>query len=85
MDWLAFAFACTVVSFQVVGELKDISLCMISLDHLPDIDRVTPAWRYGLAAINLVRRWVFLTLLVITVPLLVVYKGGDALSVCFNT
>lgn len=85
MDWLAFAFACAVVSFQVAGELKDIALCTISLEHLPASTMISPAWRYGLAAIGLVRRWVFLTLLVISVPLLVVYKGGDALSVCFNT
>eukprot|EP01052_Picozoa_sp_SAG31_P045790 SAG31_NODE_8509_length_1439_cov_1.197015_2_plen_228_part_00 len=85
MDWLAFAFACAVVSFQVVGELKDIALCTISLEHLPASTVISPAWKYGLAVIGLVRRWVFLTLLVISVPLLVVYKGGDALSVCFNT
>jgi hypothetical protein len=31
------------------------------------------------------RRWVFLPILVATVPMLVLLKGGDALSVCFNT
>ena len=32
-----------------------------------------------------VRRWVFVPSLVATVPMLVLLKGGDALSVCFNT
>jgi hypothetical protein len=32
-----------------------------------------------------VRRWVFLPVLVAAVPTLVLVKGGDALSVCFNT
>ncbi len=32
-----------------------------------------------------VRRWVFLPTLVQAVPTLVHLKGGDALSVCFNT
>ena len=31
------------------------------------------------------RRWVFLPVLVLTMPFLVLVKGGDALSVCFNT
>jgi hypothetical protein len=32
-----------------------------------------------------VRRWLFLPALVAAVPALVLAKGGDALSVCFNT
>ena len=31
------------------------------------------------------RRWLFLPCLVTTVPMLVLTKGGDALSVCLNT
>ena len=31
------------------------------------------------------RRWLFLPALVAAVPILVLFKGGDALSVCFNT
>ena len=31
------------------------------------------------------RRWLFLPTLVTAVPFLVLYKGGDALSICFNT
>ena len=31
------------------------------------------------------RRWVFLPPLVLNVPGLVLYKGGDALSICLNT
>jgi hypothetical protein len=30
-------------------------------------------------------QWVFLPTLVTTIPALVAVKGGDALSVCFNT
>jgi hypothetical protein len=84
LDWLAFFFACSIVSFQVVGEMKDIHLCTLALLHAP-AEQLHPAWKGGLWALNMVRRWVFLTLLTISVPLLVVYKGGDALSVCFNT
>jgi hypothetical protein len=32
-----------------------------------------------------VRRWLFLPTLMMVVPFLVLAKGSDALSVCFNT
>ena len=47
-----------------------------------NVDR---GWRYGLLAVNGLRRWVFLPGLVGVIPTIVVIKGGDALSVCFNT
>ena len=37
------------------------------------------------SALGGARRWVFLPMLSLTVPLLVMIKGGDAMSVCFNT
>eukprot|EP01046_Picozoa_sp_COSAG06_P013604 COSAG06_NODE_827_length_12062_cov_46.356182_2_plen_446_part_00 len=87
-DWIALAFSCFIVSFQVVGELKDIWLCDLAMQHAlakGKTDEISTCWKVGMWSIGMLRRWVFLTLLVITVPLLVVYKGGDALSVCFNT
>jgi hypothetical protein len=34
---------------------------------------------------NWVRRWMFIPVLIVSIPLLVLYKGGDALAICFNT
>lgn len=48
-------------------------------------DRIAPAWRSALSLLGGMRRWVFLPALVGAVPQLVLLKGGDALSVCFNT
>ena len=45
---------------------------------------LSPAMRTGLNLIGEARRWVFLPALVFTVPILVLIKGGDALSVCFK-
>ena len=41
--------------------------------------------RLALTLLGGVRRWVFLPSLVVTALALVRIKGGDALSVCFNT
>jgi hypothetical protein len=82
-DITAFIFASLVVAFTVVGELKDIELCNISIDHA--YERLSRSWRFVLLLLGGVRRWVFLPVLVLNVPMLVLHRGGDALSVCFNT
>ena len=62
---------------------KDIALCGIAIAHAGD--RLSRGSRLALALLGGMRRWVFLPILVATVPMLVLLKGGDALSVCFNT
>eukprot|EP01050_Picozoa_sp_SAG11_P005089 SAG11_NODE_344_length_10440_cov_10.595494_3_plen_201_part_00 len=42
------------------------------------------AWRSALTIFCGVRRYLFLPILVSCIPSLVLYQGGDALSVCFN-
>ena len=48
-------------------------------------DRIAPTYRFALSLLGGIRRWTFLPTLVTAAPALVQYKGGDALSVCFNT
>ena len=48
-------------------------------------DRIAPAYRFALSLLGGMRRWTFLPTLTLAAPWLVLYKGGDALSVCFNT
>jgi hypothetical protein len=62
---------------------QDITLCAIAITHAGD--RLTRGSRIVLALLGGVRRWVFLPTLVLVVSWLVMFKGGDALSVCFNT
>ena len=62
---------------------QDIELCAMAIHHADD--RITPAWRFALLLLGDIRRWIFLPVLVTVAPVLVIYKGGDALSVCFNT
>eukprot|EP01045_Picozoa_sp_COSAG04_P010169 COSAG04_NODE_615_length_11914_cov_12.688447_10_plen_512_part_00 len=83
MDEVALVFATFIVAFTVVGELKDIEICSMAVAHAGD--RLSKGWRLALGFLLWMRRWLFLPGLVMNVPALVLYKGGDALSVCLNT
>ena len=48
-------------------------------------DRIAPAYRFVLSLLGGMRKWTFLPALITGAPYLVFLKGGDALSVCFNT
>jgi hypothetical protein len=78
-------FSSVIVGFKVAGELKDVELCGIAVSEASADGRLSTGWRVGMLLMNGMRRWCFLTMLVISVPLLVVFKGGGALMVCFNT
>ena len=67
----------------MVGERKDITLCSLGIQHAGD--KLSLAWRLGLRLLGVFRKFTFLPGLVSTVPILVIYRGGDALSVCLNT
>ena len=98
-DWAALCLCTALVALGVSHELHDIDLCNFVLTAtrslLDDGTHTTasaeetlhaqaPSRRAGLL-LNFVRRWVFLPAIVATVPFLVVMKGGDATSVCFNS
>ena len=48
-------------------------------------DRIAPTYRFVLSLLGGMRRWTFLPMLVGSAPVLVMFRGGDALSICFNT
>ena len=82
-DWLVLLLTAIVAAMTVVAELRDITLCLLALDRA---DPPVPAgWRVALRTLAVVRRCTFLPLLVLMIPLVVVFKSGDALSICFNT
>eukprot|EP01046_Picozoa_sp_COSAG06_P018519 COSAG06_NODE_1291_length_9980_cov_166.860237_9_plen_381_part_00 len=81
-DWVALLLATVFVALSVVGELKDIELCLILLDRATAIK---PARRFGLKLLAGIRRWVFLPGLVMAIPFLVALLASDALSICLNT
>jgi hypothetical protein len=75
VDIVALAFATFIVACKVVGELKDIELCALSVVHAGA--GLSRGWRRALTLLGFVRRWMFLPMLMTTVPVLVLLKGGD--------
>lgn len=82
-DWIALLFAAFMVALAVIGELKDIELVDLAVRRAED--KLEQRWVLALRLLGGVRRWLFLPTLVMAVPFIVLMKGGDALSVCFNT
>jgi hypothetical protein len=83
-DWVALFFATYVVGLSVVGELKDIELCLLAIERIPE-GALSRKWVLALSFCLELRRFVFLPAVLIIVSALVMTRGGDALSVCFNT
>ena len=82
-DYLTYLFASCVVGLTVAGEMKDIELRLMAIKK--GGDRLGRGWRRALIMLTAFRRFTFLPILVAAVPMLVEFKGGDSLSVCFNT
>ena len=100
-DWIALILCSVLVGLGIGREVHNNHLCELALraqsgERLAPTD-VRRGVREGdlrslpnlhqlpLLYLTAVRRYVFLPALVSTVAFLVVMKGGDALSVCFNT
>lgn len=83
LDILSLFFTVFVVSCTVVGELRDIELCKTGANHVAG--KLSRSWQLALAFVCYIRRWMFLPFLLSTIPLMLMYKGADTLSICFNT
>ena len=83
LDILALVFTVFFVACTVVGELKDIEMCRVAAVH--NSEKLSQGWRFALLFVQCIRRWTFLPFLLFSVPLMLMYKGADTLSICFNT
>ena len=61
---------------------QDIELCSLAAKNYGA--KLSPAWQRAFFVMNALRRWLFLPFLMMTVPVLLMYLGGDALHVCFK-
>ena len=82
-DYIACFFCFITVALVMIGEVKDIKLCKFLVDE--DEGRLSSRSLFLLRGLAWIRYWVFLPSLMVTVLTLVVFRGGDALTVCFNT
>ena len=78
-DWLAFGLTGTVVGLTTAREARDIMVC-----DLQNADIENKAWQSVLTLQSSVRRYLFIPSLLACISALVIYQGGDALTVCFN-
>jgi hypothetical protein len=78
-DIVAYALAGSMIALAVCGELQDIMMCSNATEKLGN--RLSLGWRFALQTLSLTRRMVFLPTLLATVPMLVAFQGGDALSI----
>ena len=82
-DYVALVLASFIIALAVVGEIKDVFLCGLTISAYHE--KIAPGYRVVLSLLGAMRRWLFLPQLAATVPQLVLLKGGDALSISFNT
>jgi hypothetical protein len=61
---------------------EQIELCEIAVDRAEQ--KLSAVYRVVILMMLNMRRWGFLTVLTLDVVLVVIYRGGDALSVCFK-
>lgn len=83
-DWVTLVFASVMVGMAVVGELKDVELVGWAI-HKAENQFYPSNLGFALLLLGGIRRWLFLPALLSAVTALLLLKGGDALSVCFNT
>jgi hypothetical protein len=84
MDVLAFLLCTTIVAIGVVGELRDVALCKLAVARAA-ASPPAKIWSRALVALSYLRRRVFLPSLVGNIGFLIIFKGSNALSVCFNS
>ena len=82
LDWVAYATSCAMASLAIVAELRDMQVCGIAMARARP--EVSP-WKYVLTVIMYFRRYSCMTIIAVCIPFVVMYRGADSLSICFNT
>lgn len=82
-DWAAFLLVALVVGLYCAGELRDVKLCQITFENRGGRD--APIWIQGaMLLLGAIRQYCFLPVLCHIVAMLVLHRGSDAISICFN-
>lgn len=69
------------VSWGLASEIRDVKLCEMTIEARG----ANTLWRLPLLAILVVRQFVVVPAVMICVPILVLYDGGDSYSIALNT
>ena len=89
VDWLALVLVSLVVGLNIASELEDIKLCQFLAQQRGGESEsslaASPAWvRPALFMLAAARQFGFLPMVSQSIPALVMWRGSDALSICFN-
>jgi hypothetical protein len=82
-DWCALVVCTYVFTVNMLGEIKDIELCRIAADR--GRNELSRGWQLALTSLNLFRAHGFVFGLIVCIPAVIMTRGGDALTVAFNT
>ena len=81
-DSVALAFSAYIVALTVVAEMQDVLLCLLSISGKKE---QLGTWRWALWVCAFLRCSLIIPFMLSGVAMLVLMRGGDALSVAFNT
>eukprot|EP01048_Picozoa_sp_COSAG05_P000126 COSAG05_NODE_3_length_51333_cov_129.132080_26_plen_509_part_00 len=82
-DWAAMVLVACVVGLYCAGELRDIKLCQLTFEQRDG--HSAPGWiRAVLFVLVALRQYSFLPNVVHIVAMLIMHRGSDAISICFN-
>ena len=81
-DYSTVVLAAYLVAISVSLEIQDIFHCR-ALRQSP-LGQSQPAFHLGLKILELIRQFALLPVVVSVVPILVMHRGADALSLCFK-
>eukprot|EP01052_Picozoa_sp_SAG31_P042750 SAG31_NODE_6887_length_1860_cov_1.349801_2_plen_397_part_00 len=83
LDWVVLVMASIVVALAIAMEVKDIFLVRVAT--AAEGATLGVPWTMCLTAVSGLRSWFFLPVLTAVIPQLVAMRGGDALTISFNT
>lgn len=82
-QWSTVWMCSYVVGLSIVGELKDATLCTIAADR--GRDKLTRGWIWALWLLGTLRVHAFLSAVLSAIPMVILCRGGEAMTVAFNT
>lgn len=83
VQWGTVWMCSYVVGLSIVGELKDATLCSIAVER--GREQLSRGWMWALWLLATIRVHAFLGGVLSSIPVVILSRGGDAMTVAFNT
>jgi hypothetical protein len=83
VQWGTVWMCSYVVGLSIVGELKDAALCSIAVER--GREQLSRRWMWALRLLATIRVHAFLGAVLSSIPMVIMTRGGEAMTVAFNT